>query len=122
MVDANGGNPRVSMLKTQVSLESLAHFIPKTLPATEVLRLSAPCAGGDCAHFRNACCTLASRIVAQLPVVADRLGPCPVRSSCRWWRQEGIAACQRCPQIVTTPFQTDAVTREVATPPPHATL
>ena len=41
------------------------------------------------------------RIVQQLPTVVETLPACQIRSSCRWWLQEGKAACYRCPQMVT---------------------
>jgi hypothetical protein len=35
-----------------------------------------------------------------------------VRSTCRWWMQEGRAACTRCPQVVTADHApTDAMTK-----------
>jgi hypothetical protein len=41
------------------------------------------------------------RVVEKLPAVAEDLPPCSIRRNCRWWQQEGKAACQRCPQIIT---------------------
>ncbi|WP_256973461.1 hypothetical protein [Nostoc sp. T09] len=32
-------------------------------------------------------------------IVEDLPGVVQIRSSCRWWQQEGKAACMRCPQI-----------------------
>src|SRR5262249_16492578 len=106
VVVAQGSNPRVAQLPKPVPLESVAHLIPDSVPATEVLLLPAPSPERPCVHFNNGRCALASRIVQRLPVVAERLSPCAVRPSCRWWRQEGAAACRRCPQIVTEPFST----------------
>lgn len=110
------GVSRVSMLPQPVPFEAVAALIPDTVPATEVLRFTAPCAEGKCRHFDGRACTLAARVVASLPEVADRLPRCAIRPSCRWWRQEGAAACRRCPQIVTEPFQPDATQRALATP------
>ena len=66
-----------------------------------VFRFAAPCAGHKCKHFDGLDCRLATRIVRMMPAVVDVLPPCRVRPRCRWWRQEGKAACERCPQIVT---------------------
>jgi hypothetical protein len=52
-------------------------------------------------HFDGHDCRLATRLVQLLPAVVDRLPPCHVRPDCRWWQQEGKAACLRCPQVVT---------------------
>lgn len=116
VVGTQGGRPQVSLLPKPVPLRWVAHLIPDNIPATEVLRLTAPCAERHCTHFSNGRCTLASRIVSRLPAIVDHLSPCAIRPSCRWWHQEGPDACHRCPQIVTEPFRTTDLMREVATP------
>jgi hypothetical protein len=116
VVSRQDGKPQVTLLPQPVSLQSVAHLIPDTIPVTEVLRLAAPCAERHCSHFNDHHCTLASRIVSRLQAVVDRLSPCALRPSCRWWHQEGPAACHRCPQIVTEPFRTSDLMRELATP------
>jgi hypothetical protein len=109
--------PRVRLLPAAAPLEAISHLIPPHVPITEVVRLAAPCAEQRCSHFRDQKCTLAQRIVARLEPVADRLSPCAIRPTCRWWRQHGPAACIRCPQIVTEPFRPSDQLVEVATPP-----
>jgi hypothetical protein len=102
--------PRISYLQKvhPVTEELLALAEPVT--PTEVFRFAAPCAGGDCIHFDGANCTLAGRIVDGLNEVSQTLPACQIRSSCRWWQQEGKAACLRCPQIVTDNYSpVDAV-------------
>jgi len=44
-------------------------------------------------------CTLVQRVIANFP--EKPLQWCPIRSVCRWWAQEGAAACSVCPGIVT---------------------
>ncbi|MEH2255413.1 hypothetical protein [Nostoc sp.] len=41
------------------------------------------------------------RIVEKLLPVAEALPPYSIRRDCRWWQQEGKAACMRCPQVIT---------------------
>jgi hypothetical protein len=93
--------PRVAHLEQPlpVSQDLLQLTIPVT--PTEVFRFAAPCAGSGCVHFERDRCQLANRIVTLLPEVAQDLPKCHIRPSCRWWQQEGRAACLRCPQIVT---------------------
>ena len=93
--------PRVFPLaKPQpVTPELLALAAP--VRPTEVFRFAAPCAGTACSHFDGAKCQLAGRFVKLLPPVTATLPPCHLRTNCRWWRQEGRAACLRCPQLVT---------------------
>jgi hypothetical protein len=66
-----------------------------------VFRTAAPCAASACVHFAQNRCRLVSRIVEELPEAVDGLPACRIRPECRWWQQEGKAACLRCPLIVT---------------------
>jgi hypothetical protein len=68
---------------------------------TEVFRFAAPCAGHACGHFDGRDCRLVTRIVQILPLAVSGLPACALRPECRWWQQEGKAACLRCPQIVS---------------------
>jgi hypothetical protein len=85
-----------------VTEELLALSAP--VEPTEVFRFAAPCAGHACRHFDGQNCGLVTRIVQILPAVSSDLPPCSLRPSCRWWQQEGKAACMRCPQIVTDTY------------------
>ncbi len=97
--------PQLDYLKEPqpVSEELLALTAP--VNPTEVFRFAAPCAGSACRHFDGVNCRLATRIVQFLPAKVERLPPCRLRSRCRWWQQEGKAACLRCPQVVTENHQ-----------------
>lgn len=85
---------------------------------TEVFRFAAPCAGCACGHFDEGeqRCRLARKIVRFTPTVATVLPRCAIRTRCRWWQQEGVAACRRCPQVVTDNFLPSAEMREAADP------
>ncbi|MBA3242408.1 MAG: nitrogen fixation protein [Acidobacteria bacterium] len=72
---------------------------------TEVFRFAAPCAGNDCQHFDGRDCRLVTRVVQILPAAISSLPTCSIRADCRWWQQEGRAACMRCPQIVTECYE-----------------
>ncbi|HVF55797.1 MAG TPA: hypothetical protein VM934_06580 [Pyrinomonadaceae bacterium] len=111
------------------SMAHLEHPLPVTeellaltnpVPATEVFRFAAPCAGHACQHFDGADCGLVTRIVQIMPAVTTALPPCSIRPECRWWQQEGKAACMRCPQIVTESYNGSDELRRAATPEPVA--
>jgi len=85
-----------------VTDELLALSFP--VEPTEVFRFAATCTLHACKHFDGLNCRLAQKIVETLPVVVETLPPCSLRPDCRWWRQEGKAACIRCPQVVTDIF------------------
>ncbi|MEY2474046.1 MAG: hypothetical protein QOK28_3375 [Actinomycetota bacterium] len=79
---------------------------PELLQAAEpavsqVLRLAAPCEEARCAHFDGHDCRLAQRVVQLLDPVVKSLPAGTIRTECRWFAQEGRAACERCPQVLT---------------------
>lgn len=96
-----GGEPLLGYLREPrpVSAELLALAGP--VAPTEIFRFSAPCAGSACQHFDGRNCRLVSKVVQAVPAVVEKLPPCRIRRTCRWWQQEGGAACRRCPLIVT---------------------
>ncbi len=83
---------------------------------TEIFRIASSCQADACKHFDGANCRLAMRIVQQLPIVVETLPPCQIRPSCRWWKQEGKAACFRCPQMVTDNGYSSKILQEVGDP------
>ncbi len=104
-------------------------YLDEALPATlelaapldvsQVFRLSARCEEKKCTHFDGRDCQLAVRIARMMPEVVDHLPACNIRPDCRWFRQEGRAACVRCPQIVTGSNDSDEHLRMVAGVPPR---
>jgi hypothetical protein len=106
--------PRLAYMTAPVPVTPpvLASAHPAT-PA-EVFRTAAPCAASACRHFDGSACRLAQRTVQLLPVVVSALPPCRIRASCRWWKQEGRAACLRCPQVVTDSYAPTTLQRTAA--------
>jgi hypothetical protein len=97
-----------------VSDEILALSHP--VKPTEVFRIAATCSGNACRHFDGTNCGLAQRIVHLLNPVSAGLPPCLIRRDCRWWRQEGKAACLRCPNVVTDSRNATDLQKAVAAP------
>ena len=104
-------------------LEYLNQHLPATpevlamaapLKPTEVFRLAATCAENGCPHFDGEDCRLARRVVQILPAAVETLPPCIIRKSCRWYSQEGGAACKRCPGITTVSYDLSLQAREVS--------
>ncbi|MDZ8054655.1 MAG: nitrogen fixation protein [Aulosira sp. ZfuVER01] len=108
--------PRVAYLKQPQTLTD--ELIAKASPITpaEIFRTASPCATKGCQHFDGQDCRLATRIVEKLPAIAEELPPCPIRRDCRWWQQEGKAACMRCPQVITDNYNASELAIEVAIP------
>jgi hypothetical protein len=113
-VQRNGPNPRIVYLNELLPATADVLALSAPLKPTEVYRLSATCAEHKCPHFDGADCKLAARIVNILPAVVDALPPCTIRKDCRWYSQEGGAACRRCPEITTLSYDLSETTREVS--------
>jgi hypothetical protein len=108
--------PRVTYFDQRQPVTDELMALSGSVIPTEVFRIAAPCAGNDCQHFDGRDCRLATRIVQQMSAVVQELPPCPIRRDCRWWQQEGKAACMRCPQVVTDNYKPSEQIRQVAMP------
>src|SRR5262245_12963775 len=119
VVGGTADAPRVSPLtKPQPVTEGLLQLAAPVSP-TEVFRFAAPCLCKGCIHFEGDQCHLVERVVALLPEVTQVLPICEIRPNCRWWQQEGAAACFRCPQVVTNNYNPSAQMVKAALPEPE---
>lgn len=99
-----GGTPtRPRMAHLVQPLPVMDDLLALTGPVSpeKVYRFAAPCAASACLHFAENHCRLVERVVDGLPEAVEGLPNCRIRPTCRWWQQEGKAACLRCPMIVT---------------------
>ncbi|MEL7164178.1 MAG: hypothetical protein AAGL96_01805 [Pseudomonadota bacterium] len=87
------------------------------VPPTLVMRFAGKCETKRCVHFKGGACALVGRIVDGLDPVTHALPACAIRRTCRWYAQEGDAACHRCPQVVTRLEAPDDHTRAIAEGP-----
>src|SRR5882762_4542490 len=93
VVRQDGPEPMVAYLEQPLAATREVLAMAAPLKPTEIFRLSATCAEHACPHFDGANCQLATRIVRMLPAVVDTMPPCLIRKECRWYAQEGPAAC-----------------------------
>ena len=108
---------RVAYLNEDVPVT--ADLLGQAGPALpRVFRLAGTCEERSCAHFDGERCNLVRRIVNILPPVVDAPPVCLVRSTCRWFEQEGYDACVRCPQVVTEVAEPTDEFRRAALPDP----
>lgn len=114
-----GGTPDSPIVayvdRPQPMSEGLRNITDPVTP-TEVFRFAAPCMCDACPQFKNQKCQVGEKIVKFLPTIVDSLPPCSIRANCRWWQQEGISACLRCPQVVTDNYNPSDVMRKVGDP------
>ena len=114
LVQLKASGPMLGYLKQPLPATPEVLAPPSPLTPTEVFRLAATCAEHQCPLFAVSDCRLATRVVRILPAVVDALPPCIIRSECRWYSQEGAAACKRCPQVTTVSYDLSPQTREVS--------
>jgi len=114
VVQQEGATPTLVYLNQILPATDEVLALSAPLKPTEVFRLAATCAEGKCPHFDGADCRLATRVVNILPEAVDTLPPCIIRSECRWFSQEGGAACKRCPKITTVSYDLSEQAREVS--------
>lgn len=93
---------RITYMVDRCDVPRALHDAAGEIDVGTVARLAGPCAQSGCAHHTSGGCTLAERITATLPVVVDRLPTCSIRRTCRWWHDQGAAACHRCPAITSS--------------------
>ncbi len=110
--------PAVAYLSEPQPVTEALLALARPVNPTEVFRFSAPCAGTGCGHFsaEESKCKLADKIVRWAPVVVDKLPPCTIRPDCRWWKEQGRAACMRCPQVVTDRLEAPEALAQAADP------
>jgi hypothetical protein len=114
VVTRDGPVPGLAYLDEPVAPTAEMLALAAPLPVSNVFRLAARCEETKCSHFDGTRCQLAVRIANMLPEVVDSLPACTIRPQCRWFRQEGRAACLRCPQIITGTYEADDVLQQVA--------
>jgi len=118
VVQRDGATPVLTYLNEHLPATPGVLALAAPLKPTEVFRLAAVCAEHQCPHYDGADCRLATRVVQILPASVDTLPPCIIRKNCRWYTQEGGAACKRCPEITTVTYDLSPQTREVSGLPP----
>jgi hypothetical protein len=102
VVGGSAAEPRVGYLTERLPVTPELLALTGDVAPAEVFRFGAPCAGTGCRHFDGNSCRLASKLVQLAPAPgASSLPACTLRRDCRWWRQEGKAACTRCPLVIT---------------------
>jgi hypothetical protein len=109
--------PEVSYLEAPIPVTEELLALTTPVEPTEVFRFAAPCAERGCRHFDGDACGLARALTRELHAESGRLAPCRLRPTCRWWHEQGSAACRRCRLIVTTDYAASEALRKAAAPP-----
>lgn len=111
--------PQIAYLGAGVAVDLRVGDQLGVVAPTQVFRFAAKCEENRCSHFSSGKCSLGERIVRQLSEVVEELPVCQIRAGCRWYAEQGAAACRRCPQVITMiPVQDDALNRAAMAEPP----
>jgi hypothetical protein len=116
VVGGTASDPRLRYLAEP--LPTTAELLSLAEPAepTEVFRFGAPCAQRQCQHFDGTHCRLGAKLATEARPVVAIAPPCRLRSRCRWWLEQGVEACLRCPMVVTTTHNPSTEVRSAALP------
>jgi hypothetical protein len=110
VVERQAEGQRVSYLNQPANLTegTIATFAGAAIQPTELFRFTAPCMHGNCSNWTGNNCRVAERLVQILPAVTVKLPKCTLRPRCRWFSEQGVAACMRCPQVRTDDKELEA--------------
>lgn len=98
---------RVAYVTPQLPAEAALAGLPETDGATESrYRLAGPCVTTSCGFWTGDHCGLGARVAASYretdPTAAEPALPhCAIRRTCRWYAEQGAAACAACSYVVT---------------------
>lgn len=71
-------------------------------------RFADRCIEGACQQWKDHHCTVPGKVRSRLDVLPESGEPdCAVRPYCRWYRQDGAAACDICPLVITDVYPLD---------------
>lgn len=106
LIGVVGPGGRVGNLLTPIPIDDRFIELAQRQGSVEArFRLASPCQQARCAHW-NGHCELIGELQeagAARSVIPEQsvLRPCGIRSSCRWYRQEGGEACAVCSIVVS---------------------
>lgn len=102
MVNENGS---VGFIETPITIdETFLQTAGEGIDLEKNFRFSSRCVQNGCQQWENGNCTVIQKIIAAAPdwhSQQPKLPACSIRSTCRWFAQEGAKACSYCVYITT---------------------
>ncbi|MFF4891974.1 hypothetical protein [Micromonospora chersina] len=97
---------RVAYVTPAVPAEvALAAAGDSDAPVESRFRLAGPCVTSSCGFWTGEHCGLGARMAASYAETAEpgeeQLPKCAIRRTCRWFAEQGPAACAACSHVVT---------------------
>jgi hypothetical protein len=83
--------------------EEILETLREVAEPEKKFRFSNTCIEKGCNQWQNGGCSVIVKVMNQNEdfVVGEKLPDCSIRSSCRWYYQDGGKACGFCPHIFT---------------------
>lgn len=108
LVGVVGEDGRVQYLKDRLEIDQ--HFIDLVSEdgrPEQRFRFANTCVEGGCQQWDGSKCRIVDNVRAILGPGESlkRLPPCSIRPACRWFLQDGPAACSICPLVITDTAQ-----------------
>ena len=116
IIGGTPADPRLRYLAEPLPPTPELLALAEPVEPTEVFRFGAVCAERHCQHFDGAHCTLGAKLATEVRPVTTIAPPCRLRSRCRWWQEQGVEACLRCPVVVTKAHNPSSELRQAARP------
>jgi len=90
-----------------VTPEMLNTFEKNGVVPENRLRFAGACMEHRCMQWADNRCGLIDRVVDHFGPAdgEDPLPKCGIRSTCRWFAQQGRAACEACPEVIRKPAE-----------------
>jgi hypothetical protein len=105
---------RVAYVTPQMPIDSVLDTLDRSAGALERrYRFAGPCVTSKCGFWTGELCGLGARLVASYQETGGPsidLPKCAIRRSCRWFAEQGPAACSPCSYVVTEGRYQDAET------------
>lgn len=101
VVLGEAAEPRVAYLAKGVGVDAKRAIDRLDVDPGHVFRFAGKCASSGCAQWKDGGCRLGRDVAAMLEPVVDTAPACTIRSTCRWFAENGVHACLRCPQVTT---------------------
>lgn len=100
-VNADG---TVGFIETPIEIDETFMELGKGLDLEQAFRFSNKCVQSGCKQWKGGNCTVIKRIMGAEPewhLQHPQLPACSIRTTCRWYAQEGAKACSYCAYITT---------------------
>lgn len=106
--------PRIAYLAKDVVVSEEMIQTAGGVSPTRIFRFAGKCVNGACAQFKDGGCRLGGDVSKGIAPVSDRLPPCTIRRTCRWFAENGPDVCLRCARVVTTLMGEDTTLSPIA--------